>query len=211
MRGLWLVLWTFVVVFIGGALTIDPPFWPRFVTAIVPATIAVAGVVSWLCRGAEAAGGRIGRGVAVVATSALVAVTSWQQLSAYYYFCQGIRPGQTNPSQTTEWVQGIMGRDIQRWNDSAMMYLVAPNPNWHSCTHPTMQYYAYRVDLQDARDITEYLPFKDPRTIVCYFLPDMTSYIAPVRRLYPQAEETPFYDNLGHQVFTRIVIRAPHA
>ena len=104
-----------------------------------------------------------------------------------------------------------MGRDIQRWGNTAKMYLVASNPNWHSCQHPTMEFYADAVDLQDARDISEYLPFQDPRTIVCYVLPDMTEYIATVRRFYPSAEEKVFYTNLGQAAFTRLVIRAPHS
>jgi len=210
-RGPWVVLWTFVVLFVGGALTIDPPFWPRFVTAFVPATIAAAAVVGWLCRGAEVAAGRVGRGIAIVATCALVGFTAWQQLGAYRDYCVGVRPGQTTPSLTTEWVQSIMGRDIQRWGSTAKMYLVALNPNWHSCQHPTMEFYADAVDLQDARDISQYLPFQDPRTIVCYVLPDMTEYIATVKRFYPSAEEKVFYTNLGQAAFTRLVIRAPHS
>ncbi len=210
-RGLWVVLWAFVVLVAGGALTADPPFWPRLLAAIVPGTIAVAAVAGWLCRGAEVAAGRVGRGAATAAACLWVGMTSWQQLATYRDYCEGIRPGQTKPSRSTEWVQSIMGRDVQRWGSGAMIYVVARNPINDSCAHPTMQFYADSVDLQDARDISQYLPFRDTRTIVCYFPPEMTDSITTVRRFYPQAEKKTFYNNLGQQAFTRLVIRAPHS
>jgi len=210
-RGLWVALWAFVVLVAGGALTIDPPFWPRLLAAIVPGTIAVAAAAGWLFRGAEVAAGRVGRGAATAAVCLWVGLTSLQQLATYRAYCEGIRPGETKPSRSTEWVQSIMGRDVQRWGSSAMIYLVAANPINDSCAHPTMRYYADAVDIQDARDISQYLPFKDTRTIVCYILPQMTDSIATVRRLYPQAEEKAFSNNLGQQVFRRLVIRSPHS
>ncbi len=210
-RGLWLALWAFAVLLAGGALTIDPPFWPRLLAAIVPGIIVAAVAVGWLGRAAEVAAGRLGRGIAIAATCLLVGLTSWQQLAAYRDYCEGIRPGQTKPSLSTEWVQSIMGRDIQRWGDRAMIYLVAINPIDNSCMHPTMQFYADAVDLQDARDISQYLPFKDGRTIVCYVLPEKTEDIATVRRFYPQAKGREFYNNLGQRIFTRLVIGAPHS
>lgn len=210
-RGLWVVLWTFVVLLVGGALTTDPPFWPRLIAAIVPGVIAVAAVAGWLCRGAEVAAGRVGRGAATAALCLWVGLTSSQQLARYRAYCEGIRPGQTRPSRSTEWVQSIMGRDVRRWGSSAMIYIVTANPINDSCAHPTMQYYADAVDVQDARDISQYLPFRDTRAIVCYFPPNTTDSIATVRRFYPQAEEEAFYNNLGRQVFKRLVIRAPHS
>jgi hypothetical protein len=210
-RGLWVVLWAFVVLVAGGALTADPPFWPRLLAAIVPGIIAVAAVAGWLCRGAEVAAGRVGRGAATAAVCLWVGLTSWQQLATYRDYCEGIRPGGKKPSRSTEWVQSIMGRDVQRWGSSAMIYVVARNPINDSCAHPTMRYYADAADLQDARDISQDLPFRDTRTIVCYFLPEMADSIAAVRRFYPRGEEKAFYNNLGRQVFTRLVIRSPHS
>jgi hypothetical protein len=179
--------------------------------AIVPGIIAVAAVAGWLCRGAEVAAGRVGRGAATAAVCLWVGLTSWQQLATYRDYCEGIRPGGKKPSRSTEWVQSIMGRDVQRWGSSAMIYLVARNPINDSCAHPTMRYYADAADLQDARDISQDLPFRDTRTIVCYFLPEMADSIAAVRRFYPRGEEKAFYNNLGRQVFTRLVIRSPHS
>ncbi len=210
-RGLWVVLWALAVLVAGGALTADPPFWPRLLSAFVPGIIAVAAVAGWLCRGAEVAAGRVGRGTATAAVCLWVGMTSWQQLATYRDYCEGIRPGEKRSSRSTEWVQSIMGRDVQRWGNSAMIYIVARNPINDSCAHPTMRYYADTVDLQDARDISQDLPFRDTRTIVCYFLPEMTDSIAAVRRFYPRAEEKAFYNNLGRQVFKRLVIRAPHS
>ncbi|MFQ5666505.1 MAG: ArnT family glycosyltransferase, partial [Candidatus Binatia bacterium] len=210
-RGLWVVLWGFVILFAGGVLTIDPPFWPRFVTAFVPAAIAAAVTIGWLTRGATVAAGRVGRVIAVVSTCALLGLTSWQQLDAYRKYCAGIPPNESKARYATQWVQGIMGRDVQRWGRDAMMYIVAANPNWYSCRHPTIEYYAYDADVQDARDVTQYLPFKDPRTIVCYFLPGRSDQMAAVRRMYPRAEKRAFSNNVGQHIFTRVVIRAPHA
>jgi hypothetical protein len=210
LRGSLIVLWTVTVLFIGGVLTIDPPFWPRFVTAFVPASVAVASVFAWVCRGAEVAAGRTGRALALTATAVVVAVAAWQQVDATVAFNRGIRPGQDVPTLGVEWIQSIMGRDVQRWGPDAMVYIVAENPNWHSCEHPTMQFYGYEVDVQDARDITAYLPFQDPRTVVAYVLPEAAAAVASVRAVYPDVEETVVRDNLDHPVFTRLVIRRPH-
>jgi hypothetical protein len=210
-RGLWVALWAFVVLVAGGALTIDPPFWPRLLAAIVPGVIAVAVVAGWLRRGAEVAAGRMGRGAATAAACLWLGLTSWQHLATYRDYCEGIRPGQTKPSRSTEWVQSIMGRDVQRWGSGAMIYIVSANPINDSCAHPAMRFYADTADLQDARDISQYLPFKDPRTIVSYYSPEMTDSMTTVRRFYPQAEEKVFSSNLGQRVFTRLVVRAPHS
>jgi hypothetical protein len=104
-----------------------------------------------------------------------------------------------------------MGRDLQRWGQDALIYIVARSHIDHSCQHPTMQYYAYYADVCDAREINRYLPFPDRRTIVCYFLPEMTYQIAAVRNMYQNAQEKPFFNNLGQHVFTRVVIPRPHA
>jgi hypothetical protein len=89
-----------------------------------------------------------------------------------------------------------------------MIYIVAPNPMEHSCTHPTMVYYAYDSDVRDARDIGEYIPFDDARTVVVYALVEMKSAMQRIRTAYPQVEEKPFSDNLGRHVFSRFVIRS---
>jgi hypothetical protein len=104
-----------------------------------------------------------------------------------------------------------MGRDIQAWGQDAMMYIVAPNHIQHSCSHPTMNYYGFDSDVQDARDIGEYIPFEDPRTIVVYALVEMKDAMDRIRSAYPQVEEQPFYNNVGRPVFTRFVIRSANA
>ncbi len=210
-RGLWVLVWGVGVLFIGGVLTVDPPFWPRLVIAFIPATVLVAGSIAWLWRGAAAAGGRIGTGLMCLALAALIGANAQQQLTAYADFVHGTVPELARPVRDTQWVQGIMGRDVQQWGRDAMIYIVAPNHNVQSCSHPTMQYYADAVDAQDARDIGAYMPFKDPRTIVAYFLPTAGADIAAVRALYPDAEVREFHSNLGRHVFTRVVVRAPHA
>ena len=106
-------------------------------------------------------------------------------------------------------MQSIIGRDVQRWGKDAVIYIVATNPIEHSCAHPTMMFYDYAVDAKDARLIGDYLPFDGSRTIVCYFLPGTTSQIDLVRQLYPNVELTPFHDNLGREVFTRVVVPPP--
>jgi len=210
LRGSLIVLWTVVVLFIGGVLTIDPPFWPRFVTAFVPASLAVASVFAWVCRGAEVAAGRVGRTLAVTATAVVLTGAVWQQVDATLDFNRGIRPGQDVPTLGTEWTQSLMGRDVQRWGQDAKVYIVAENPNSHSCEHPTMEFYGYAVDVQDARDITPYLPFEDPRTIVCYILPESVAEAAAIRAAYPEAEERVFVDNMDRPVFTQLVVHSPH-
>ena len=102
-----------------------------------------------------------------------------------------------------------MGRDVQQWGKNALIYVVAPNPIEQSCAHPTMMFYDYAVDAEDARLISDYLPFDDSRTIVCYFLPETTNQIDLVRQLYPNAELTPYHDNLGRGIFTRLVVPPP--
>ena len=92
-----------------------------------------------------------------------------------------------------------------------MVYIVAHSNVEQSCSHPTMRFYAYDVDAHDAREVSKYLPFTDPRMIVCYFLPETSDDIAAVRRMYPDAREDPFYNNLGRKVFTRVMVAAPHS
>jgi hypothetical protein len=118
----------------------------------------------------------------------------------------GTAPGSNIPARRTEWVQSIMGRDIQHWRD-AMVYIVAPNPIDHSCEHPTMLYYAYDVDVRDARDISEYLPFDPARTTVVYALLERAEAARAVLHAYPGAENKVFNDNVGRPVFTRVVVR----
>jgi hypothetical protein len=206
LRGLWVVAWGSLILFVGGVLTIDPPFWPRLVLAMIPASIAAATAIGSVYRGAVAAAGRIGAFIGGVAILALLVLNGADQIDSYWYWVHGMARGATAPGRATEWVQSIMGRDIQRWGQDAMMYIVAPNPIQHSCTHPTMNYYDYDSDVQDARDIGEYIPFKDPRTVVVYVLVEMEDAMERIRGAYPQAEEKPFYDNLGRPVFTRFVI-----
>ena len=92
----------------------------------------------------------------------------------------------------------------------AMIYIVSENPNERSCTHSLTRYYAMGQDLQDARDIQRYMPFGDARTVVCYFMPNSLGNMDKVKARYPEAEVTPFKNNLGHHLFTRVVIEAPH-
>ena len=86
-RGPLVVLWAAAVLVIGGALTINPPFWPRIVIAFVPAAIAIAASVTWLSRALRLALGRPGTAVALAATAGLLAFTSEGQLRylANYY------------------------------------------------------------------------------------------------------------------------------
>jgi len=70
-----------------------------------------------------------------------------------------------------------------------------------------MSFYDYDVDAHDARLISDYLPFQDPRTIVTYFLPEAADQVDLVRQQYPDAEVTTFNDNLDKPVFTRVVVR----
>jgi Dolichyl-phosphate-mannose-protein mannosyltransferase len=211
LRGVLTVLWAAVVLFIGGVLTVDPPFWPRLVIALVPACIAAGAAFCTLARGTRAALGRAGVVLAIAGGVALAALSARDQLSSYWHWATAIPPGHTQPVRSTQWVQGIMGRDVQTWGPNAMVYIVARNQNTDSCSHPAMQYYDAAVDAQDAREITDYMPFRDPRTIVLYVMPEMKSSIAQVRHMYPDAEVKRFYDNLGRFVFTRLVIPEPHA
>jgi hypothetical protein len=205
-RGLFLVLWGALVLFVGGVLTRDPPFWPRLVMALVPATIAAGVAAAQLCRAAAVAAGRIGAVVALGAALALFFFNGREQLELYRAYVEGRDHRSGRPGRSTQWVQSLMGRDAQRWNDGAMIYVVAPNPIVHSCTHPTMEYYVYGLDSQDARDIREYLPFDRTRTTVAYFLPEVGGSIAAVRRAHPDAKVRHFYDNLEQHVFTRVVV-----
>ncbi len=209
-RGLWVVVWGFVILFVGGVLTRDPPFWPRFVTAFVPTIIVVAIVVEWLCRAFETSLGRLGRALAIAGAAGFLTLSTWQNLTLYGNFLRGIPWGETRPLVNPQWIQGIMGRDLQRFGGDAMVFIVARDNIEHSCRHHTVAYYAYEVDVQDAREIGAYLPFRDPRPIVCYVFPEMSHQIAAVKRHYPNAEELAFHDNLGRQVFTRLLIPAPH-
>jgi hypothetical protein len=208
LRAFWVIAWGSLILFVGGVLTIDPPFWPRLVLALVPASIAASIAIGSLYRGAVVAGGRVGAGIGAVAILALLALNGADQLDSYRYWVQGMARGATVPGRGTQWVQGIMGRDIQTWGQDAMIYIVAPNPMEHSCTHPTMVYYAYDSDVRDARDIGEYIPFDDARTVVVYALVEMKSAMQRIRTAYPQVEEKPFSDNLGRHVFSRFVIRS---
>lgn len=206
-RGLFLVLWGALVLFVGGVLTRDPPFWPRLVIALVPATIAAGVAAAQLCRGAVAAAGRIGAAVAALAALALLFFNGVYQFETYREYAEGRPRGAARPVRATQWVQSLMGRDAQRWGPDTMIYVVAPNPINHSCTHPTTEYYVYGLDSQDARDIREYLPFDRKRTTVLYFLPEMADSIAAVKRAHPDARIKYFYDNLDQHVFTRVVVR----
>jgi Dolichyl-phosphate-mannose-protein mannosyltransferase len=205
-RGVFLVLWGALVLFVGGVLTRDPPFWPRLVIALVPATIAAGIAAAHLCRGAVAAAGRIGAAVALAGALALLLFDGRFQLETYREYVEGRAEGATRPGRSTQWVQSLMGRDAQSWGPDAMIYIVAPNPIVHSCTHPTMEYYVYGLDSQDARDIRDYLPFDRKRTTVAYFLPEMADSIVAVKRAHPDAEIKYFYDNLDQHVFTRVVV-----
>jgi hypothetical protein len=209
-RGLWVVAWAFAILLAGGVLTRDPPFWPRFAAAFVPATVIVGLVLADLSRGLRAALGPLGARVALAATVGFVGMSAWQNIGLYIKYSKGIPANGTEVTGGTQWVQSIMGRDIQHWGANALVYIVARNTIDQSCSHPTMQFYAYNVDVRDAREIDQYLPFEDPRVIVCYFLPEMTDEITAVRRIYRDAREDPFYNNLGRKVFMRVVVGAPH-
>jgi hypothetical protein len=211
LRRIWMVAWGSLILFVGGVLTIDPPFWPRLVLALIPASIVAATAIASVYRGAIAVAGRLGAVIGGAAILALVVLNGADQIESYRYWVQGMARGAQAPGRATEWVQSIMGRDIQTWGQDAMMYIVAPNHIEHSCSHPTMSYYAYDGDVQDARDIGEYIPFQDPRTTVVYVLASMEDAMARLREAYPQAEEKPFQDNLRRHVFTRFVITRPAA
>ena len=198
-RGLFIMLWALIILFAGGVLTRDPPFWPRIIAAFLPAIVLVAVVLDDLARALRAAFSRLGAGLALAAVTTFVGVSAWQNISLYAECCKG------------EWVQSLMGRDVQHWGANALVYIVARNNGDHSCGHPTMRFYAYDVDVRDTREISQYLPFKDPRIIVCYFLPEMIDEISELRKMYPDAREAPFYNNAGQKVFTRVVVPAPHA
>jgi hypothetical protein len=210
-RGICLLLWALIILVVGGALTRDPPFWPRLAAAFAPAIALVAVALDDLCGGLRAALGRLGAGVALAAMIAFVAVSAWQNIDLYAKVCRGIRGNETRVTQATQWTQGIMGRDIQRWGANALVYIVARNKVEQSCDNPVTRFYAYDVDVRDAREIGQYLPFKDSRIVVCYFLPEMTDEIVALRKIYPDAREDPFYNNVGHKVFTRVVVAAPHS
>ncbi len=207
LRGVWNLSWCLTILIVGGVLTIDPPFWPRMFSAFVPAALLCAVAVDALWRGMRAAAGRVGAALATVAVVALVALTAWQQLGFYREYVLGLPAGGSQPTMRTEWTQSIMGRDVERWGADALIYIVAANPIDQSCMHPTMAFYDYAVDAHDARLISDYLPFKDPRPIVTYFLPEATYQVDLIRQQYPDAEITTFPDNLGRPVFTRAVVR----
>jgi hypothetical protein len=218
-RGLLLLTWAAVVIAVGGALTMDPrsatadsaPFWPRFVIAFVPASIAIGVCIAWLGRSVAVVLGRSGPAIASAGTAALLAFTSWKQLSYLANQERGFIPGQSRPTRQIEWPESIMGRDIQRWDAGALIYIVSENPRSHSCRRALTQYYATGRDVHDARDIRRYMPFEDPRTIVCYFPPEVSDQIAAVLEKYPNADVKHLTDNFGQTVLTRLVIRAPHS
>jgi 4-amino-4-deoxy-L-arabinose transferase-like glycosyltransferase len=205
-RGIALVLWTSLVLFVGGVLTLDPPFWPRLVTALVPAILLAASVPEWIYRGAGVAVGRPGKFVAAVLTCLVVALSAHYELDQYRHYALGTAPGSTKPGRRIQWPQSRMGRDMQQWRD-AMVYIVAPNPIDHSCEHPIMKYFAIGIDVQDARDLSEYLPFDKRRTAVAYILPGRKESLDAVLRAYPNAETKEFLDEVGAKLFTRIVVR----
>src|SRR5262249_2445902 len=62
---IWVLLWWTMIVFVGGALTRDPPFWPRLVMSLIPAMIIVGEVIASLIAGVTLGPG--GRGVRLVA------------------------------------------------------------------------------------------------------------------------------------------------
>src|SRR5207249_11740347 len=108
----------------------------------------------------------------------------------------------------TENAQAIMGRDVQRWQGRAAVYIVARKPVEHSCDLPAMQYFAADTDARDARDISRHLPFQEQRTVVVYVTPGSDEAIPTLLEAYPEASRRDFYDNLGSKVFSRVVIPA---
>ena len=207
-RDLWVIAWAAAVLFFGGVLTRDPPFWPRLVVARIPLVLAAAAAASSLARAAAVSAGRLGSALALVVVGALVCLDAADQLSYYRGYVLGIPRGASQPRQPTERPQSIMGRDVQSWGRGALVYIVARTPVEHSCGHPVMQFYAAEVDARDVRDVGQYLPFHEPsRTVVCYLLPEMKDAAALITSTHPNAERQDFQDNLGQTVFTRLVIR----
>ncbi len=194
-RGVLLVVWAAMVLFLGGVLTIDPPFWPRMVASLLPAAALIGASLGALRFGLASLSPRVGVAVATVAAVGLLGATARGQLDLYRAFC-----GHDNES-----VQSVMGRDIQRSSPEDQVFIVSAKPIDHSCAHPTMQYYAYERDVRDAREIDRYLPFA-ARRVICYVLPDRQETLAVLHRWYPKAAEKRFERSGGALLFTRLVV-----
>lgn len=210
-RGVWIVAWALLIYLVGGILTRDPPFWPRFVTAFVPICFLAVLPLEWLCRAGGAVAGRVGMRAAFIAACVLVGYGCWQQLHLYTMVLQGIPWGETRPVKATEWEVGIIGRDIQRQGPAALYHIVAANMVEYGCSIPVLAFYGYEADIISTREIGDHLPFTDPRTVVCYILPERSSEVAAIQRLYPRAEVETLRNNLGAAVCQRVIVRAPHA
>jgi hypothetical protein len=206
MTQLWVLLWAATILFSGGVLTRDPPFWPRLVMSLPPATLIAAAAATSIVSGVTLAAGRRGGRLAGALLALLLAANATAELAAYRRYVLGIPPGETRPRQPNESAHSIMGRDVQRWQGRAAVYIVARKPVEHSCDLPAMQYFATDTDARDARDITRHLPFRESRTVVVYVTPDSDEAIPTLLTAYPGAERRDFYDNLGAHVFARLVI-----
>ena len=206
LREVWVVLWGATVLFVGGVLTVDPPFWPRLVMALVPAMIVVAAATAAIVRGTGIAAGSSAGRVAAAVVGALLSWNALSELAAYSRYDRGIEAGATLPTRRSARPQTIMGRDLQRFGGRAQVYIVARRPIDHSCNHPAMQYFATDTDVHDARDIRRYLPFRGRRTFVVYVLPEVSEAVSAVLEVHSYAERREFHDGLGRHVFTRLVI-----
>jgi hypothetical protein len=208
---IWVLLWAATILFSGGVLTRDPPFWPRLVTALPPATIIAAAAATSLMSGVTLAAGPRGGRLAGALLAALLTANAAAEFAAYRRYVLGIPQGETRPTQPTENAQTIMGRDVQRWEGRAAVYIVARKPVDHSCDLPAMQYFAVDTDARDTRDIARHLPFRESRTVVVYVTPDSDEAIAALLEAYPETSRRDFYDNLGSRAFARFVISPVHA
>ena len=150
--------------------------------------------------------GRHGGRLAGALLAALLTANAAAEFAAYRRYVLGIPQGEMRATQPTESAQTIMGRDVQRWEGRAAVYIVARKPVDHSCDLPAMQYFAVDTDARDARDIARHLPFRESRPVAVYVTPDSDEAIAALLEAYPQAERRDFYDNLGVRAFARLVI-----
>ncbi len=205
-RGLLLVVWASLIFFVGGVLTVDPPFYPRLVQVLVPVCVLIALTVAALSRAVSFAAGRAGLWLSISLVGALLVFDARHQLVSYWRFLHGIQvPGQP-PRANVQTPQSLLGRDLLQWDADTRIYFVAANPIEHSCAHPTIRFFADALDSSDARDLGDHVPFADRRRVVAYFRKEDEAEAKWLLEVYPGAELSTVTNNLGDAAYYRVVV-----
>ena len=206
LRALIPVVWASLIFLIGGVLTTDPPFYPRLVLVMAPVCILIALSVAPLMRGLRFSAGRGGLWLSVLLICGLMAFDARDQIESYWRFSHGISKTGQAPSRPIQTTQSLLGRDLLQWGAETRIYFVARNPLEHSCWQSIIRFFAYNLDSSDARDITDYIPFKDSRRIVAYFKREDEAEAVALKAIYPSAEISKVTDNIGGFPYYRVVV-----